>query len=1258
VIANNAQMKHFSNSSLRQFISIRATVAGLVAFTTQTIMKTRNKSRNHLPILLIVALIAIAPATRGQTWTGGDGAASNIDDPANWDTLPAFDGSQTPTFASGGTVATIDANVSFYGLNFSAANNFSVASGGGTLTNGAGGIAVANAHTYTIACPLEIAADQIWPINSGASLTISGVIDDGEAGFGVLKSLTGTLTLNGANTYGGPTTINGGTAYFNSIRMVGGGSSALGAPTNAANGTINMGGSATVYYTGGTATSDRILNLTGAVTFRTDTASGPLTLTGGITGTGTLAFRNGQTITETGVIATGGSSLTRTSSGSLVLHNAANSFGFVDIYQGILSVDSIADVGVPSSFGAGTHFSMGQATTLGTLQFTGANGGECNRPIAITGTSSSGGGIIENTVSGQTLTMSGTVDTASGSVAPAFQLIGAGNGVMSGTIQNTVGSLSLTKSGAGIWTLSGTDTYTGTTTVSAGTLLVNGSIGSNAVSVGASGTLGGSGMIGGAVNVVAGGKLTPGGIASLGTLTLTNKLTLNGNNLSFLLDNPSVAGSNYDQIAISNNLVLNGANHILFSSYSGSISAGAYTLMTYAGLTGSGTLTFADGSTTSGSLSLTVGPTSVILNVGADVSDSFLKWKGNLSGLWDTTTQNWASGASPASYTEGTNVVFDDSAVNFSITNGTASPGSVTFQNSANAYSVAANIKGSGSVSLNGSAQVSLVGTNSYSGGTTLNSGALAIGSATALGTGPLTVAGNSTLAALATLTMSNSVVLNAIPAFSLSTNTLTLAGNITGGALNGPLNLSGGTLVLSGTNFIAANSSAAQQFRIPGGALKLAGGSTTLSNVALYPTGGQVSILDGTHYFVGSVANFTGFNVAATLTITGGAVHTSYFSLGYGGAGAPATFNMNGGYFDTTTSPLGTGTLLFAFNTPATYVTTLNLNGGTILTAGIQESGTSAPAANNIINLNGGKLQAAGASANFLSASGLGMTVNVSSNGAVFDTAGFNITVTNALLDGGSGGGLTKSGAGVLDLTGISSYTGPSTVGGGTLLVDGALAGGAVAVGAGTTLGGTGILGGATTVQSGGTIAAGTPVLDTNVIASSAFGTLTVNNNLTLNPGAGALFQLNKTNTPAVNGYLAVTGNQSITASTLTVVNFGPALAVGDRFNLLSQPTGGFTTVNLPAGYTWANNLATDGSIQVLAVGSATPAPTNITYSTSGNQLVLSWPAGQGWQLQAQTNNLASGLTANWFDVTGATSPYTISVNPANATVFYRLKH
>src|ERR1039458_3702770 len=110
--------------------------------------------------------------------------------------------------------------------------------------------------------------------------------------------------------------------------------------------------------------------------------------------------------------------------------------------------------------------------------------------------------------------------------------------------------------------------------------------------------------------------------------------------------------------------------------------------------------------------------------------------------------------------------------------------------------------------------------------------------------------------------------------------------------------------------------------------------------------------------------------------------------------AGANGTFNLDGGNLTATevTDNGGSGTL--------------NLNGG-ILHVG-------APVANPWIhNVNGG--------------------VYLQAGGGAIDTAGNNATISQALVDGG-GGGLTKTGNGILTLSGANSYTGPTLVSAGRL--------------------------------------------------------------------------------------------------------------------------------------------------------------------------------------------------------------------------------
>jgi autotransporter-associated beta strand protein len=449
---------------------------------------------------------------------------------------------------------------------------------------------------------------------------------------------------------------------------------------------------------------------------------------------------------------------------------------------------------------------------------------------------------------------------------------------------------------------------------------------------------------------------------------------------------------------------------------------------------------------------------------------------------------------------------------------------------------------------------------------------------------------------------------------------------------------------------------------------------SMNLTNVRLQAsTGSGVYIGNGTNYLVGQGTNLA--NVKCGLDVNGGS-HV-YYGWSYGG-GPPYTtmsellveFGTSGSYIQTNGTMIVLGdagagggvpypqVIQFGCNGGSGQTALLELDGGLLNALGIGRDTNYVFPGTGTIKFNGGIFQCRGDNTNLFdvganaassiligqSTSGGGIGIGLT-NGLAIDTAGYSVTDLQPLLAGTTSGGLLKLGAGTLDLAGANTYTGPTTVSNGTLWVDGSLvAGSAVEAASGGTIGGSGTINGPVTVDADGTVAPG----------NSTLGTLTVNNDLTLSSGAGAGFRLNTANSPETNDSLVVTGTQSIGGSTLTVVNDGPALQVGDSFTLLSQPTAGFTTVNLPPGYTWANNLASDGSIQVTAV--VTPAPTNITYSVSGNQLVLDWPAGLGWQLQAQTNDLTTGLSTNWVNVTGATPPYTNTINPANATVFYRL--
>jgi autotransporter-associated beta strand protein len=125
---------------------------------------------------------------------------------------------------------------------------------------------------------------------------------------------------------------------------------------------------------------------------------------------------------------------------------------------------------------------------------------------------------------------------AGGSVNPTWR-IGAKNttNTYAGIIADA-GITSLIKIGTGKFILSGANTYSGSTTISGGNLMVSNSVGSatgsGAVSVNSGGTLSGNGIISGTVTLNSGGALAPG--KPLGTLTLSNNLTLGGGSTTFM----------------------------------------------------------------------------------------------------------------------------------------------------------------------------------------------------------------------------------------------------------------------------------------------------------------------------------------------------------------------------------------------------------------------------------------------------------------------------------------------------------------------------------------------------------------------------------------------------------------------------------------------------------------------------------------------------------------------------------------------------
>jgi len=129
-------------------------------------------------------------------------------------------------------------------------------------------------------------------------------------------------------------------------------------------------------------------------------------------------------------------------------------------------------------------------------------------------------------------------DNSSGGANLTYTIGGAGvNTEFDGVIRDgTVGTVALVKTGAGVFTLAGTNIYSAGTIINGGTLLLNNTngsgTGSGIVTVANGGTLGGTGVISGAVTVNSGGMLAPGN--PLGILTVSNNLTFAAGSTTFM----------------------------------------------------------------------------------------------------------------------------------------------------------------------------------------------------------------------------------------------------------------------------------------------------------------------------------------------------------------------------------------------------------------------------------------------------------------------------------------------------------------------------------------------------------------------------------------------------------------------------------------------------------------------------------------------------------------------------------------------------
>ena len=416
-----------------------------------------------------------------------------------------------------------------------------------------------------------------------------------------------------------------------------------------------------------------------------------------------------------------------------------------------------------------------------------------------------------------------------------------------------------------------------------------------------------------------------------------------------------------------------------------------------------------------------------------------------------------------------------------------------------------------------------LTGTNAGIPAFAVDGGLLSVSGA--LGSTAFTVNG-ATLELLGTGAVGSVDIASAAGVFDISGTTAGATIATLSGVAGSSVNLGNQTLTLS-------NASGAFAGVISGtGGLTLGGGIETLTGINTYS--GATIINGGTLALAGtgSIAASNGVNIAGAtgvLDISGTAAGATISTLA-GVAGSSVvlgsqtlTLSNASGTFAGVIS--GTGGLALGGGIETltginTYSGATIINGGTLALAG-----TGSIAASNGVNI-------AGATGVFdISGTTSGATISALSGvgGSSIDLGNQTLTLSNAsgaFAGAISGTGGLTLGGGIETLTGINTYSGPTSINGGTLLVNGSIASSAVTVNSGGTLSGTGTVG-PLTVASGGTLSPGDPT-----------GTLTVGGNLAL--AAGSVLRM-EVNGPLPGDGISVNGTVNVTGSNLQLF-VGPA--------------------------------------------------------------------------------------------------------------------
>jgi autotransporter-associated beta strand protein len=462
-------------------------------------------------------------------------------------------------------------------------------------------------------------------------------------------------------------------------------------------------------------------------------------------------------------------------------------------------------------------------------------------------------------------------------------------------------------------------------------------------------------------------------------------------------------------------------------------------------------------------------------------------------------------------------------------------------------------INGTGGVDVTGGTQT-FTGTSTYTGGTTVNDATVSINNGSALGTGTIALQ-DATLATTASSTLTNDVVVTGTSTVGTANlgDTLTLDGDVSGA---GHLNVAGGTTVLGGDNTYT------------GGTSVDAGSTLSITNTNALGTG-TLNLDDSTlaTQATGTLSN------DITLAHDGGIVNT------VGGTVVTHTGDVTGtgDYIKNGSGSLvETGTLDQAGATVVNdgYLTLSGTNtytGGTTINGGVLyvTSDANLGAASGGITLNGGAL----AMADDMSTS---RNVDLTSTSTIAVISGSTATLGGTVS---GNGGLVKDEAGTLQIDGVASHTGGTTVNDGTLILNGN----------NTYTGGNTLNGGTLQIASDANLGDASNGIDFDGGSLHTTGSFTTGRDLSLNTSGSIATDANTTvvATGSISGAAGLVKNGAGTLDISGVASHSGGTTVNDGTLILS----GNNT------YTGGNTL-NGGTLQIASDANLGAASNNIAFN------------------------------------------------------------